>query len=261
MGTETFPPPNLHDYDAVRADFTWEKAAGWLDGLPGGGRNIAYEAVDRHLVHGNGGRIALRCLSRDGTTTEVSYGDLARRSAAFAHVLRDLGVGPGDRVFSLLGRVPQLYAAMLGTFKARSVFAPLFSAFGPEPVRQRMVIGSAEALVTTAALYRKKVAPIRDEVPSLQHVLLLDRPGTDVADIPGALFFDELLAAAPTGFEIEPTDPEEMALLHFTSGTTGTPEGRGARALARSSPTTPAPSTRSTCTPATSTGAPPTPAG
>ena len=126
--------PNLPDYAAARADFTWESAEQWLDGLPGGGFNIAYEAVDRHVVAGRGDRVALRCLGKQGGETDVTYADLQRRTNAFANALRSIGIAPGDRVFSLIGRVPQLYVAVLGTLKARSVFAPLFSAFGPEPI-------------------------------------------------------------------------------------------------------------------------------
>ena len=217
--------PHLDDYDAVRASFTWEQARGWLDGLPAGGLNIAYEAVDRHLAHGRGDHVALRCLAKDGTTSDVTYVDLAARTSAFAHGLRALGLGPGDRVFSLVGRVPWLYVAMVGTFKARCVFSPLFSAFGPEPVRQRIALGDGRALVTSADLYRKKVAPVRAELPGLTHVLLVDPPGVDVSDIPGAIHLDGSRAGQPTTFDIEPTGAEELALLHFTSGTTGTPKG------------------------------------
>jgi acetyl-CoA synthetase len=219
-------PPHLDDYAKVRAGFTWDQARGWLDGLPGdGGLNIAHEAVDRHVRHGHGAGVALRCLAKDGTTRDITYEELARRTSAFAHALRALGLVPGDRVFSLVGRVPALYVAMVGTFKARCVFAPLFSAFGPDPVRQRISLGDGRALLTSADLYRKKVAPVRHELPGLRHVLLVDPVGSDVGDIPGAIHLEALLAGQPTSFAIEPTGPEELALLHFTSGTTGTPKG------------------------------------
>ncbi|MGB8020693.1 MAG: acetate--CoA ligase [Candidatus Nanopelagicales bacterium] len=219
-------PPNVADYEAACADFSWDAARGWLDGLPSGGLNIAYEAVDRHVRHGDGERVALRCLSRTGKVQEVTYADLSARTSAFAHALRSLGIGPGERVFSLVGRVPMLYVAMLGTFRARSVFAPLFSAFGPEPVRQRITLGDGRAVVTSVDLYRKKVAPVRDQLPGLRHVLLVDPDGaSDSSDIVGAVHLDTLLAGQPGSFPIEPTDPEELALLHFTSGTTGRPKG------------------------------------
>ena len=217
--------PNLNDYEALRATFTWDEARAWLDGLPAGGINIAHEAVDRHVTHGRGEHVALRCLGKDGSTSDITYGELSQRTSAFAHGLRALGLEPGDRVFSLVGRVPWLYVAMIGSFKARCVFSPLFSAFGPEPVRQRITLGDGRALVTSADLYRKKVAPVRAELPALTHILLVDPPGTDVSDIPGALHLDEMVAGQSTKFAIEPTGDEELALLHFTSGTTGTPKG------------------------------------
>lgn len=215
--------PNLADYDAARRDFSWDQARQALAGLPGGrGLNIAYEAVDRHVAEGRGGKEALRFVQADGGTRSVSYGDLADQTNRFAAVLRSLGVGRGERVFSLLGRSPGLYVAVLGTFKNGSVFCPLFSAFGPEPVRQRLHLGAGRVLVTTKTLYRKKVAPLRDTLPELRHVLLVDADGSPE---PGTLDLARLLAGADPIDAVADTQPEDMALLHFTSGTTGTPKG------------------------------------
>jgi acetyl-CoA synthetase len=135
--------------------------------------------------------------------------------------LRRLGIGKGDRVFTLLGRVPELYLTVLGSLKNTSVVSPLFSAFGPEPIRQRLERGDGRVLVTTSRFYRRKVEPIRRTLPALEHVVLVGKDN----DVDGTLGFDELLSAAPDEFEIPPTDPADMALLHFTSGTTGTPKG------------------------------------
>ncbi|MFE7896849.1 acetate--CoA ligase [Streptomyces sp. NPDC057424] len=215
-------PPNLTDYDRARADFIWARAHTALTGLPGGGLNIAHEAIDRHVAAGLGDKVALRCLSRDNVLSTVTYAELARRTARFANVLRSLGVGYGDRVFTLLGRCPELYTAVLGTLKNTSVLCPLFSAFGPDPVEQRLSLGDARVLVTTAALYRRKVAERRTSLPLLAHVIVVG-PGAE--ELPGTLSFDELMSAAPDGFTVPPTSAEDMALLHFTSGTTGTPKG------------------------------------
>src|SRR5436305_4584215 len=120
----------------------------------------------------------------------------------------------------------------MGTLKYRAVFAPLFPAFGPEPIRQRLTLGDGRVLVTTAPLYQKKIAEIRRDLSGLRHVLLV---GGSV-EIPGTWSFQALLDAASDRFEIPPTGPEEMALLHFTSGTTGKPKGGGARARRRGGP-------------------------
>ncbi len=207
--------------DAAIAARVWDAARAELDGLPGGrGLNIAHEAVDRHAAGPAAGRVALRCIGRDGDVTEVTYAELRERTSRFASLLRGLGVRPGDRVFSLLGRGADLYVAALGTLKNASVFAPLFPAFGPEPVAERLRIGAGRALVTSADLYRRKVAPVRDRLPDLEHVLIAGEPGD-----PATIGLADALAAADPEFEIPPTDPQDMALLHFTSGTTGRPKG------------------------------------
>ena len=216
-------PPNLADYEEDRKDFTWAGARHALAGLPGGrGLNIAYEAVDRHVGTDRPTGEALRFVRADGSTRSLSYAELAKQTNKFAAVLRSLGVRRGDRVFSLMGRSPDLYTAVLGTLKNASIFCPLFSAFGPEPVRQRLRLGTGRVLVTTKALYSKKVAPIRALLPDLRIVLLSDVGGDP---LPGTLDLAELMASAPPDQNIAITQPDDIALLHFTSGTTGTPKG------------------------------------
>ena len=116
-----------------------------------------------------------------------------------------------------------LYVAALGTLKNGSVYTPLYSAFGPDPIVLRMTIAHARVLVTTDVLYRKKVQPVRAQMPALEHVLLVRE--TTAALPTGTHDFDELLAGADDEFAIPPTDPQDLALLHFTSGTTGKPKG------------------------------------
>jgi acetyl-CoA synthetase len=193
-----------------------------LEGLPNGALNIAHEAIDRHLGDGRAGNVALRWLGRDGGVREFTYRELAVETNRFAGLLRQLGVARGDVVFSLLGRVPELYIAALGTLKAGAVFSPLFAAFGPEPVKARMTIGNARVLVTSERFYERKVKSWRDQLPRLEHVLLVDCTGPPPEN---CACLQALLAETGEDFETVRTRPEDAALLHFTSGTTGRPKG------------------------------------
>jgi acetyl-CoA synthetase len=216
------PAPNLVDYEAARAGFSGEAARAELEGLPGGGLNIAWEAVDRQALAGLGGAVALRWLGRNGERRDFTYAGLAGLSDRFANLLERLGIGKGDRVCVLAGRIPELYVTALGTLKAGAVFCPLFSAFGPEPVRVRLAKSRARVLVTTTVLYQRKVRAQRADLPDLKHVLLADGDG---GGEPGVHPFHLLLDAETASRPLPDTRPEDRALLHFTSGTTGTPKG------------------------------------
>ena len=216
-------PPNLTDYAATRAAFSWDAVRAELAGLPGGGLNIAHETVERHAQGARRDKIAFRFLGAN-TSRDIRYGELSRLTSRFANVLKTLGVGKDERLFLLSGRIPELYIAVLGSFKNGTAVSPLFSAFGPEPIATRINLGEGAVLVTTQLLYERKVAKIRGGLPTLRHVLLVGEDG-QATSVPGTLDLATLMAQASDEFDIVPTQPEDLSLLHFTSGTTGMPKG------------------------------------
>ena len=211
------------DIASARRDFSWQSVRDDLLGDPTRNAetvNIADLAVDRHVAAGHGDQVAIRWLGRDGARRDIGYAALADDAARFANLLAAREIVRGDRLFVMAGRVPELYAAVLGALKAGIAVTPLFAAFGPEPIRSRMEIGEANVLLCTAAQYLRKIAEWRHELPSLRLVLIL---GEDAPE--GCVALGPAMAEASTGFATVATGPEDIALIHFTSGTTGKPKG------------------------------------
>lgn len=221
-------PPNSGQTRTERCDadvaaLDWAEARRLLEGPEPGMLNIAHAALDRHVAAGLGDRPALLSLGRRYEKRRLTYAQLAEQSARLAAVLGGRGIGPGDTVAVLTGRSAELYVAAFGCWKAGAVFCPLFSAFGPGPLKSRLELSKAKVLIATEDLYRRKVAALRPALPTLQHVLLIGEDGKAVIGSDGEDFATALAACPPA--PTRPTAPETPAFLHFTSGTTGTPKG------------------------------------
>jgi acetyl-CoA synthetase len=215
--------PNIDDYEGIRSSWSWDGIRGELDGQPGGGINKAYECIDRHLKTERKDKVAMIWAGKSGEAETFTFAQMAAESNRAANGLRSLGVQKGDRVFMFLERIPECYFTAFGTLKLGAVIGPLFSAFGPEAVKDRLHDSGAKVLVTSPDLW-VRVKEIRDELPGLQHVVLVTRrhqaePGD------GVVLWDEVVGTKGTDFEIEQTGPEDYSVMHYTSGTTGKPKG------------------------------------
>jgi acetyl-CoA synthetase len=140
-----------------------------------------------------------------------------------ANGLRALGVEKGDRVFVFLERIPECYFTVFGALKLGAVIGPLFSAFGPDAVKDRLADSEAKVLVTSPELWAK-VKDIRAGLPALETVVLVTRRAQAEPE-KGVVLWDEAIAGRSGEFETVRTDSEDYSVMHYTSGTTGKPKG------------------------------------
>jgi acetyl-CoA synthetase len=215
--------PNLENYEKIRQKFSWDQVSGELDWFDSDHINIGHIAIDAHLKTERRDKKALIWESTKGQIEEFTFADLARLSNRFANVLsQELNIKKGDRVFFFLDRVPEIFVSILGTLKAGGIIGPLFSAFGPEAVKDRMADSRAKVLVTSSAL-KKKIVGILPELPDLERIVIVQR-GKEMSDSED-LSYEEAMARASDSFETVRTSKEDYAIMHYTSGTTGKPKG------------------------------------
>lgn len=210
--------PNMASYDQTRADFNWDDVEKQFSWYTTGKVNMAYEAIDRHAEGEQGSRIALHYCDPN-REEEYTYTQMKHQSAKVGNILRQLGVGKGDRVFIFMPRTPELYFALLGTIKIGAVAGPLFEAFMETAVKDRLLDSGAIAIITTPALLHR--VPVQ-ELPELKHVILV---GEDIDIQPGQVDLQHEMITASTELDIEWVDREDGLLIHYTSGSTGKPKG------------------------------------
>lgn len=194
-------------YEEVYENFRWDIPEHY---------NIGVAHCDRHA---DSGKLALIQVLEDGSTEEYTFQDIKRRSNQCANTLSALGVKRGDRVAVFLTQGPELTVAHMAIYKMGAIGLPLFALFGPEGIEYRLANSDAKAIVTDAGGLAK-LEQVRDRLPDLAHVLVIDgeTPG-DVLDFHG------LLDNASDRFDPVKTKGEDPALIMYTSGTTGPPKG------------------------------------
>src|SRR4030066_2258279 len=192
--------PNLQDYLKLVEQFSWDKVSSELDWFDREHINIAHVAIDSHLKTNRRDKKALIWESKRGEGEEYPFQDLSHLSNKFANVLvKEFGVQKGDRVFFFLERVPEIYIGILGTLKAGGVIGPLFSAFGPDAVKDRVSDSEAKVLITSPSL-KKKIIEVIPALPALKNIILVHRGEGKVN--PKDLFYDEVMAKASESFDI-----------------------------------------------------------
>ncbi len=220
----TAGPFNMKDYDALYKAFKWEQFADELNLPRENGINKATICIDGHPPEVME-RKALIWHSAEDKQEFYTFADLKRETNKFANVLKSLGVQKGDRVFVYLERIPEIFITLFGALKLGAVVGPLFSAFGPEAIKDRLEDSGAMVVVTSPEL-KDRLDAIRADLPALKHVIIVDRKHSQLHP-PQAheVLYSEAMAKASEQFTAPYTDPDDYSIIHYTSGTTGKPKG------------------------------------
>lgn len=188
------------------------------------GDNLAVAALEENARDRS--KIALVWEGADGRREVFSFFEIDRLANRIANALTDLETNFGDRVFTLLNRTPELYAAIPAVLKIGAAVAVLFPDFGPEAIRQRLDDARASVLICDAANLEKVGAACR-HLPHLAHVLVVGEFSPENLPECAARFhdFNRLIEKSSHEFSAARVSPDDTCFLIYTSGTTGLPKG------------------------------------
>ncbi len=201
----------------------------------GGKLNMTVNCLDRHVEDGRGDKIAYHWEGEPGDKRTITYSDLLADVERFANVLLGLGVDKGDRVAIYMPMIPELPIAMLACTRIGVVHSVIFGGFSPDAITDRCEDADAKLVITADAGYRRGApsmlkpnvdAALVAGAPTVEHVVVVDRCGTDPEMVEGRdLWWHDLMSEAAPHCPPVSMDAEDLLYILYTSGTTAKPKG------------------------------------
>jgi acetyl-CoA synthetase len=210
-------------YEERTENFDWSLSEKELEYRPGDIINIGWYCSERICLKGNGDKIALCYEGFEGIAKRFTFNEVRLASNTIGTFLTGLGIKDGDRICLFMDRIPESYFSFLGILKIGAIVQPLFSAFGDESLYVRLEDAQTRAVITQRK-YLPKVRKIRDKLPYLDYIIVVDHLRTKEQEVKEIAFsLDETPLVG--NMNIFPTKAESPSVLHYTSGTTGQPKG------------------------------------
>ncbi|UAJ80438.1 acetate--CoA ligase [Leifsonia sp. ZF2019] len=213
-------------------DWTNPPFAKWFDD---GELNVAYNCLDRHVLAGNGDRVAIHWEGEPGDSRSLTYAELTAEVKKAANLLTSLGIRSGDRVAIYLPMIPEAVIAMLAVARIGAVHSVVFGGFSAESLRSRIDDAEAKLVITADGGWRKgRVFPLKDAVDAalsgsestVEHVLVVKRGENEVAWTEGRdLWWQDEIAQVDADHVAKAFPAEQPLFILYTSGTTGKPKG------------------------------------
>lgn len=242
-------------WSKIAEDFHWEKK--WdkvsdvnfdlskgpvsIKWFLGAKTNLAYNCIDRHVLAGNGDRIAFLWEGNDGEEKTMTYKQLLDEVSKTANMLKSLGVKKGDNVAIYLPMIMELPVAMLACARIGAVHSVVFGGFSAESLASRMVDSKAKVLISADGCMRGKkpitlfdiakqaIQQAKDEGHVVTTCAIVERLGSKVIDmgtLPSyAKMWNDLVGKQSTDCPVIWIESEDPLFLLYTSGSTGKPKG------------------------------------
>lgn len=215
--------------------FDWDQKNTEVKWFLGGKLNITENLLDRHLAH-NGDKTAIifEPNDLDESPQKISYSDLAKSVNKMANVLKDQGVGKGDRVCIYLPMIPELAIAVLACARIGAIHSVVFAGFSSTALAARINDCDCTLVITSDGGFRgAKTIDLKnivdqalEDCPGIQKTLVVARTNQKINMAPGRDFwlkplFDQASDHCPATI----MDAEDPLFILYTSGSTGKPKG------------------------------------
>ncbi|MBD3863867.1 acetate--CoA ligase [Olleya marilimosa] len=219
----------------------WDNVLSWDFSKPevkwfeGAKLNITENCIDRHLyTRGDKTAIIFEPNSPDEEALHITYRELHDRVCRFANVLKENGVGKGDRVCIYLPMIPELAVSVLACARIGAIHSVVFAGFSATALATRINDSDCKMVITSDGSYRgAKTIDLKgivdealQECPGVNNVLVAKRINSDINMQKGRdQWLQPLLDEAYHDCVPEIMDAEDPLFILYTSGSTGKPKG------------------------------------
>lgn len=185
------------------------------------GRTVATDFL--RTVERLGDQTALRWMDGD-TWKSMSFDELAENVAKAAAGLKELGIGPGDRVVLMMRNIPEFHWCDVAVLALGATPISIYNSSAPDQIDYMVNHSGAKLVILEDSSFLSRFLEVRDKLTSVENIIVLNRPDDAPADVLGR---DDLLGKGSVDLAeaVKVGKPEDLATIIYTSGTTGAPKG------------------------------------